>query len=73
MTRGLAAAPLVIVVEPIRTPGEMVWRPWQTTVRCPGKADEPGGRRWTREGAIAAGRRVAGHLASGRPYVVVVL
>lgn len=72
MSAGPPAGHLVIVVEPIRVPGEMVWRPWQTTITCPGKGSESGGRRWTRDGAIAAGRRIAGHLASGRPYVVVV-
>lgn len=72
MTGRPLAAPLVIVAEPFRVPGDMVWRPWQCAVRCPGKGEEKTARRWTRDGAVSAARRIGRHLASGRPYVLVV-
>lgn len=70
MTRRPPGAPLVIVVEPVRVPGDMVVCPWQCVVRCPGKGEEKTPRRWTRRGAIAAAGRIGRHLASGRPYVL---
>ena len=72
MTRRPPAAPVVIVVEPVRVPGDMVWRPWHCVLRCPGKGEEKTARRWTRDGSVSAARRLGRHLASGRPYVLVV-